>query len=70
MKKLYQKLLVFLLAFTTLFSTALFSNSKYINSTYADSNTITIYVEKPSNWAEIWIWYDSDLSTSAWDTTS
>lgn len=70
LKKLYQKLLVFLLAFTTLFSTALFSNSKYINSTYADSNTITIYVEKPSNWAEIWIWYDSDLSTSAWDTTS
>ena len=70
MKKLYQKLLVFLLAFTTLFSTVLFSNSKHINSTYADSNTITIYVEKPSNWAEIWIWYDSDLSTSAWDTTS
>ena len=70
MKKLYQKLLVFLIAFTTLFSTAFFSNSKYINSTYADSNTITIYVEKPSNWSEIWIWYDSDLSTSAWDTTS
>lgn len=70
MKKLYQKLLVFLIAFTTLFSTALFSNSKYINSTYADSNTITIYVEKPSDWSEIWIWYDSDLSTEAWDTTS
>lgn len=70
MKKLYQKLLVFLLAFTTLFSTALFSNSKHINSTYAASNTITIYVEKPSDWSEIWIWYDSDLSTEAWDTTS
>lgn len=70
LKKLYQKILVFLLAFTTLFSTALFSNSKYISSTYAAGNTITIYVEKPSNWSEIWIWYDSDLSTSAWDTIS
>lgn len=70
MKKLYKKILVFLLAFTTLFSTLFFNNSKHINSTYAASNTITIYVEKPSDWSEIWIWYDSDLSTSAWDTTS
>ena len=70
MKKVYKKLLVLLLAFTTLFTTIFFSSSKYINSAYAASTTITIHVEKPSNWSEIWIWYDSDLSTSAWDTTS
>lgn len=70
MKKLCRKLLVFLLAFTTLFTTTFFSSFKYINSAYAAGTTITIHVEKPSNWSEIWIWYDSDLSTSAWDTTS
>ena len=70
MKKLYKKLLVSLLAFTTLFTTLSFGSSKYISSAYAAGNTITIHVEKPSNWSEIWIWYDSDLSTSAWDTTS
>ena len=31
---------------------------------------VTIYVEKPDNWGEIWIWYDSNLSTPAWDTTA
>ena len=70
MKKLYKKLLVSLLAFTTLFTTLSFGSSKYISSAYAAGDTITIHVEKPSNWSEIWIWYDSDLSTSAWDTTS
>lgn len=30
---------------------------------------INIYVEKPDSWKEIWIWYDSDLSTPQWDTT-
>ena len=65
MKKLYKKLLIFLLAFTTLSTTASFGNSAY-----AAGTKITIHVEKPSNWSEIWIWYDSDLSTSAWDTTS
>lgn len=30
---------------------------------------ITVYVEKPDSWSEIYMWYDSDLSTSAWDTT-
>lgn len=30
---------------------------------------INIYVEKPDNWQEIWIWYDSDLSTPEWNTT-
>ena len=70
MKKLYKKLLVSLLAFTTLFTTLSFCSSKYISSAYAAGDTITIHVEKPSNWSEIWIWYDSDLSTSAWDTTS
>lgn len=38
-----------------------FSNSK---------KEINIYVEKPDNWRNIWIWYDSDLSTDAWDTTA
>lgn len=33
-------------------------------------NEVNIYVEKPDNWNDIWIWYDSDLSTTAWDTTS
>ena len=70
MKKLYKKLLVSLLAFTTLFTTLSFGSSKFISSAYAAGDTITIHVEKPSNWSEIWIWYDSDLSTSAWDTTS
>ena len=70
MKKLYKKLLVSLLAFTTLFTTLSFGSSKYISSAYAAGDTITIHVEKPSNWSEIWIWYDSDLSTSTWDTTS
>lgn len=70
MKKLYKKLLVSLLAFTTLFTTLSFGSSKYISSAYAAGDTITIHVEKPSNWSEIWIWYDSDLSTSVWDTTS
>ena len=70
MKKLYKKLLVSLLAFTTLFTTLSFGSSKYISSAYVAGDTITIHVEKPSNWSEIWIWYDSDLSTSAWDTTS
>ena len=65
MKKLYKKLLIFLLAFTTLSTTASFGNSAY-----AAGTKITIHVEKPSNWSEIWIWYNSDLSTSAWDTTS
>ncbi|MDP4146441.1 MAG: starch-binding protein [Bacillota bacterium] len=31
--------------------------------------TINIYAEKPDSWSGMWIWYDSDLSTSAWDTT-
>lgn len=31
---------------------------------------IVIYVEKPTAWSEIWIWYDADLTTAAWDTTT
>ena len=30
---------------------------------------ISINIEKPDFWDEIWIWYDGDLSTPAWDTT-
>ena len=41
------------------------TNYKPIN----ESGQINIYVEKPDNWKEIWIWYDSDLSTEEWDTT-
>jgi len=35
----------------------------------AGKGDINIYVEKPADWNEIWIWYDGDLSTPAWDTT-
>ena len=28
-----------------------------------------MYVEKPDTWTEIYMWYDTDLSTDAWDTT-
>lgn len=30
---------------------------------------ITVYVEKPDSWTGIYMWYDTDLSTEAWDTT-
>jgi glycosidase len=34
------------------------------------TNTLIIYFEKPSTWSEAWLWYDSDLSTTAWNTTA
>lgn len=69
MKKTLQKLLVFLLALATLLSATFFTNSNHVKQTYATTNSINIYVEKPSSWSEIWIWFDSDLSTSSWNTT-
>ena len=33
------------------------------------TNSLIIYFEKPSAWNEAWLWYDSDLSTTAWNTT-
>lgn len=35
----------------------------------AEETGITIYVQKPTAWTNIYIWYDSDLSTPAWDTS-
>lgn len=32
--------------------------------------TITIHFEKPDNWNETWIWYNSDSTKSEWDTTA
>lgn len=38
--------------------------------TVTEPSGIVIYVEKPTAWAEIWIWYDADLTTAAWNTTA
>ena len=70
MKNLSKRLLICLLSLATLLSNSLFYNSKHILSAYAARNTINIHVEKPSDWSQIWIWYDSNLSTSSWDTTA
>ena len=51
------------------------SESFYKNRLIASYNqdeikkSVNIHVEKPDTWSEMWIWYDSDLSTTAWDTT-
>ncbi len=46
------------------------SIEKTITVKAAQETGITIYVQKPTAWTNIYIWYDSDLSTPlVWDTT-
>ena len=65
--KIYIWLLIVALVVTTALSGV---NPMKVNVFSNSKKEINIYVEKPDNWKNIWIWYDSDLSTYAWDTTS
>lgn len=76
MKKILLRKLTLLLAILFISFTFLTGNF-YSNQKVLASQTdllvkreVNIYVEKPDSWNEIWIWYDSDLSTEIWDTTS
>lgn len=44
------------------------STEKTITVTKAPDAGITIYVQKPTAWTDIYIWYDKDSTTAAWDT--
>ncbi len=69
MKICFKKRIALMISFILLF-TSIFMGTNVPQKSYAASKEINIYVEKPSNWGSIWIWYDSDLSTSSWDTTT
>lgn len=69
MKKSFKKLLSVIVVLTILLTSGIF-NIKPSYSVYGETKEINIYVEKPASWNEIWIWYDGDLSTEAWDTTA
>ncbi|MBE6051570.1 MAG: starch-binding protein [Clostridium sp.] len=69
MKRKNNKIYVFLLVISMLVTTALSGVNPLSTTIFSKAEKeINIYVEKPDNWRNIWIWYDSDLSTYAWDT--
>ena len=74
MKKFLLKKLTLLLSIlfivVTFLSGNVYMNQKVLISQTELNKEITIYVEKSDNWNEMWIWYDSDLSTTVWDTTT
>ena len=74
-KNLLKRLTLFLsLLYFIITIGSLYNNTNAIALTASNSNLlskdITIYVEKPDNWNDIWLWYDSDLSTPSWNTTT
>lgn len=70
MKKGRKNISIVILVVSFIMTTIFTSNFQFKNIALAATNQINIYVEKPTNWSSIWIWYDSDLSTSTWDTTT
>ncbi|WP_207729678.1 alpha-amylase family glycosyl hydrolase [Clostridium cibarium] len=69
MKGIVKKFPIVVLVFAILITTIFDSNFVIRNKVFAGTNEVNIYVEKPEDWENIWIWYDSDLSTSKWDTS-
>lgn len=53
----------------SLITTTTFVDAATLKTNILNNKEINIYVEKPDDWRNIWIWYDSDLYTSVWDTT-
>ncbi|MDS0524658.1 alpha-amylase family glycosyl hydrolase [Clostridium sp. SHJSY1] len=70
MKKGRKTISIVILILSFIMTTIFTGNFQVNNIAFAATNQINIYVEKPTNWSSIWIWYDSDLSTNAWDTTT
>lgn len=69
MKKKFSKIYICVIVLSLIATTAFADVTPLKTNILSGNKEINIYVEKPDDWNNIWIWYDSDLSTSAWDTT-